>query len=60
MSSSHSPGGLVVSFDDEHAVANAGLLLTATLAERLEIEAASTSWSIWASGPARTGLDARS
>jgi hypothetical protein len=59
MSSSHSPGGLV-SFDDEHAVANAGLLLTATLAERLEIEAASTSWSIWASGPARTGLDARS
>jgi hypothetical protein len=39
MSSSHSPGGLVVSFDDEDAVANAGLLLTATLAERLEIEA---------------------
>jgi hypothetical protein len=39
MSSSHSPGGLVVSFDDRHAVANAGLLLTATLAERLEIEA---------------------
>ena len=39
MSSFHSPGGLVVSFDDEHAVANAGLLLTATLAERLEIEA---------------------
>jgi hypothetical protein len=39
MSSSHSPGGLVVSFDDDHAVANAGLLLPATLAERLEIEA---------------------
>jgi hypothetical protein len=28
-----------VSFDDEHVVANAGLLLTATLAERLGIEA---------------------
>ena len=27
MSSSHSPGGLVVSFDDDHAVANAGRLL---------------------------------
>jgi hypothetical protein len=39
MLSSHSPGGLVVSFDDDHAVANAGLLLPATLAERLEIEA---------------------
>jgi hypothetical protein len=39
MSSSHSPGGLVVSFDDDHAVANAGLLLPATMAERLEIEA---------------------
>jgi hypothetical protein len=38
MPSSHSPGGLVVSFDDGHAVANAGVLLTATLAERLEIE----------------------
>jgi hypothetical protein len=40
MSSSHSPGGLVVSFDDDHAVANAGLLLPATLAHRLGIEAA--------------------
>jgi hypothetical protein len=28
-----------VAFDDDHAVANAGLLLPATLAERLEIEA---------------------
>jgi hypothetical protein len=35
MSSSHSPGGLVVSFDDDHAVANAGRLLPATLTERL-------------------------
>jgi hypothetical protein len=36
---SHSPAGLVVAFNDDHAVANAGLLLPATLAERLDIEA---------------------
>jgi hypothetical protein len=35
MPSSHSPNRLVVGFDDDHAVANAGLLLPATLAERL-------------------------
>jgi hypothetical protein len=39
MSSSHSPDRLVVAFDDTHAIANAGLLLPATLAERLGIEA---------------------
>jgi hypothetical protein len=39
MSSSHSPDRLVVGFDDDHAVANAGLVLPATLAERLGIEA---------------------
>jgi hypothetical protein len=39
MSSSHGPDRLVVAFDDTHAVANAGLLLPATLAERLGIEA---------------------
>jgi hypothetical protein len=39
MSSSHTPDGLVVAFDDDHAVANAGLALTATLAERLGVEA---------------------
>ena len=34
------PGcGLVVAFDDDHAVANAGLALTATLTERLGVEA---------------------
>ncbi len=38
MPSSHSPDGLAVAFDDEHAVANAGLLLPATLAQRLGIE----------------------
>ena len=38
MPSSHSPAGLVVAFDDDHAVANAGLLLPATLADRLGIE----------------------
>jgi hypothetical protein len=40
MPSSHSPDTLVVAFDDTHAVANAGLLLPATLAERLGIAAA--------------------
>jgi hypothetical protein len=39
MPSSHSPNRLVVAFDDDHAVANAGLLLPATLAQRLGIEA---------------------
>jgi hypothetical protein len=39
MASSHSPDRLVVAFDDGHAVANAGLLLPATLAERLGMEA---------------------
>jgi hypothetical protein len=39
MPSSHSPDTLVVAFDDGHSAANAGLLLPATLAERLGIEA---------------------
>jgi hypothetical protein len=39
MPSSHSPDTLVVGFDDTHAVANAGLVLPATLAERLGVEA---------------------
>ena len=39
MPSSHSSTTLVVAFDDDHAVANAGLLLPATLTERLGIEA---------------------
>jgi hypothetical protein len=38
MSSCHSLDRLVVGFDDDHAVANAGLVLPATLAERLGIE----------------------
>jgi hypothetical protein len=37
--SSHTPDALVVAFDDDHAVANAGLALTATLTERLGVEA---------------------
>ena len=36
---SHAVDGIRVSFDDPHLVANAGLLLTATLAVRLELEA---------------------
>ena len=39
MPSSHTPSGLVVAFDDDHAVANAGLALTATLTEWLGVEA---------------------
>jgi hypothetical protein len=39
MPSSHTPSGLVVAFDDDHAVANAGLALTATLTERLGVGA---------------------
>ena len=40
MRSSRSPGRFDVIFDDDHAVANAGLVLTASLAERLGVEAA--------------------
>jgi Transposase DDE domain group 1 len=40
MSSSHSPDRLVVAFNDSHAVGNAGLVLPATLTQRLGIEAA--------------------
>jgi hypothetical protein len=40
MGSSHTLDQLDIRFDDTHAVANAGLLLAATLAERLGIEQA--------------------
>jgi Transposase DDE domain group 1 len=40
MQSSHTLDQLDIAFDDTHAVANAGLLLAATLAERLGIEQA--------------------
>lgn len=39
MSSSHSLDGIAVSFDDDHAVASAGLVLTATLGQHLGLEA---------------------
>jgi hypothetical protein len=38
MPSSHSPDRFAVAFDDAHAVANAGLVLPAVLAQRLGIE----------------------
>ena len=38
MGSSHTLDQLDICFDDTHAIANAGLLLTATLAQRLDIE----------------------
>jgi hypothetical protein len=40
MASSHTLDQLDTGFDDTHAIANAGLLLPATLAERLGIEQA--------------------
>jgi len=40
MRSSHALHLTEITFDDDHAVANAGLLMTATLADRLGIEAA--------------------
>jgi hypothetical protein len=56
MSSSHSLNSLVVGFDDDHAVANAGLVLPATLAERLGIEAVVDGWWTSATAPVRIGL----
>jgi hypothetical protein len=43
-------GQVDVAFDDERLVAGAGLLLPATLAERLGLSRAPTSWSISATG----------
>jgi hypothetical protein len=39
MPSSHALDRTEITFDDTHAVANAGLLMTATLAERLGLQA---------------------
>ena len=39
MSSSHSPSRLSVMFDDDHAVADAGLALVGVLSEQLGLEA---------------------
>ena len=39
MRSSHAMDRTEITFDDRHAVANAGLVLTSTLAERLGLEA---------------------
>ncbi len=38
MPSSHSPARLVVTFDDDHAVANAGLSLVSVLSDQLGLE----------------------
>jgi Transposase DDE domain group 1 len=38
MPSSHRPDRLAVAFDDDHAVANAGLVLPALLAQRLDVQ----------------------
>jgi hypothetical protein len=47
-----------IAFDDEHAVGGAGLLLPATLAERLGIGRPPTSWLISPTAPARPTPDA--
>jgi hypothetical protein len=47
-----------VAFDDDHAVANAGLLLPATLAERPASRPSSTSWPTLVIAPAPTTLAA--
>jgi hypothetical protein len=52
-----------VCFDDERAVSNAGVLLVATLAQRLGLEAVrrwSASACIWARAGRGFGRDARS
>lgn len=59
MPSSHSPGRLAVAFDDTHAVANAGLVLPAVLAQRLGIEQLANELSTLATGPALRILAAR-
>ena len=53
MRSSHSPDAITVCFDDDHAVADAGLILAATLAEGLMLGELSTSTSTWAARRAR-------
>jgi hypothetical protein len=60
MPSSHSLAGLVVAFDDDHAVAGAGLLLPSVLAERLGIEAVVDQLVDLGDRPAITGRAARS
>ena len=48
MRSSHSLDAVSVQFDDANLVANAGLLLPATLAQHLGLEELSASMSAWA------------
>jgi hypothetical protein len=51
MGSPHTLDQLDTRVDDTHAIANAGLLLPATLAERLGIEQTADHLMTWASGP---------
>ena len=52
MTSSHTLDQLDTRFDDSHAIANAGPLLAATLAQRLGIEQTADQLIDLASGPA--------
>jgi hypothetical protein len=58
MGSSHTLNQLDIAFDDTHAIANAGLLLAATLAERIQ-QTADALIDLGDSSPARTVQDAR-
>jgi hypothetical protein len=51
--SSHSPDQITVTFDDDHAVADAGLILAASLAEDSGCVSCSTPTSTSATRPAR-------
>ncbi len=57
---SHDPGRFEVLFDDDHAVANAGLVLVALCSERLGIEAAANELVDLGSVPELFGRDVRS
>jgi hypothetical protein len=48
-----------ITFDDQRSVASAGLLLPATLAERLGSSRSPTRWSILGTGRVRPTRDAR-
>jgi hypothetical protein len=53
MQVSHSPDRIAVRFDDDHAVADAGLILPASLAEGLLLRELFDTTSSWETRPAR-------
>jgi hypothetical protein len=53
------PDSVGVEFDDERLIANAGLVLVATLSKRLGLEQMSTGRSAWENGRAPPAQAAR-